>query len=160
MKLKTVLKYFVALPTSIYLLVFLLISEDLNDRRPILSLFKVLQNDTSLRVIDSSLTDPVEASKGSITNNPNKNVYFGDLHVHTKYSFDAYVFGVTGTPDDAYRYAKGETVKHPLGYDLKLREPLDFYAVTDHGFFMGMIESYADTSSKYQKKNLPSLSII
>jgi predicted metal-dependent phosphoesterase TrpH len=36
------------------------------------------------------------------------------LHVHTKYSFDAYVFGVTASPDDAYRYAKGEGIKHPL----------------------------------------------
>ena len=43
--------------------------------------------------------------------------------VHTKYSFDAYVFGVTASPDDAYRYAKGEGIKHPLGYEMKLREP-------------------------------------
>ena len=69
------------------------------------------------------------------------------MHVHTKYSFDAYVFGVTASPDDAYRYAKGAAVKHPLGYEMKLREPLDFYAVTDHGFYMGMIQAYADTST-------------
>ena len=37
-----------------------------------------------------------------------KNVYFGDLHVHTKHSFDAYIFGTTATPDDAYEYAKGK----------------------------------------------------
>ena len=47
-------------------------------------------------------------------------------------------------------YAKGASVKHPLGYDLQLREPLDFYAVTDHGF-MGMINNYADTSSRISK---------
>ena len=70
-----------------------------------------------------------------------------DLHVHTKYSFDAYVFGVTASPDDAYRYAKGEGIKHPLGYEMKLREPLDFYSVTDHGFYMGMIQAYADTTT-------------
>ena len=58
---------------------------------------------------------------------------------------------MTATPYDAYRYAKGEAIKHPLGFDMKLREPLDFYAVTDHGFYMGMIENYADTSSEMSK---------
>ncbi|GIT60882.1 MAG: hypothetical protein Ct9H300mP20_07090 [Gammaproteobacteria bacterium] len=67
--------------------------------------------------------------------NEDRNVYFGDLHVHTKHSFDAYIFGTTATPDDAYEYAKGSPIQHPLGYQMQLREPLDFYAVTDHGFF-------------------------
>ncbi|TNE47025.1 MAG: DUF3604 domain-containing protein, partial [Sphingomonadales bacterium] len=34
---------------------------------------------------------------------------FGDVHVHTRNSFDAYIFGIRATPDDAYRYARGET---------------------------------------------------
>jgi hypothetical protein len=63
-----------------------------------------------------------------------RNPYYGDLHVHTKHSFDAYIFGVTATPNDAYRYAKGEGIMHPMGYEMKLQEPLDFYSVTDHGF--------------------------
>ena len=42
----------------------------------------------------------------------------------------------------------GETVKHPAGFDMKLVEPLDFYMVSDHGFFMGMMEAYADTSTE------------
>ena len=46
---------------------------------------------------------------------------------------------------------KEREFKHPLGFDMKLKEPLDFYAVTDHGFYMGMIENYADTSSKMSK---------
>ena len=77
-----------------------------------------------------------------------RNVFFGDLHVHTKHSFDAYIFGTTATPDDAYRFARGEAIKHPLGFDQQLREPLDFYAVTDHGFFMGMVPGWADVGSK------------
>ena len=44
-----------------------------------------------------------------------RNAYFGDLHVHTGYSFDAYAFGTTATPYDAYRYAKGEPLAHPSG---------------------------------------------
>lgn len=71
-----------------------------------------------------------------------KNAYFGDLHIHTKYSFDAYIFNVRTTPADAYRYARGETIKHPLGYDLKLAgPPLDFAAVTDHAEYMGVLEA-------------------
>ena len=36
--------------------------------------------------------------------NPERNVYYGDLHVHTDYSFDAFAFGCLATPRDAYRY--------------------------------------------------------
>ena len=46
--------------------------------------------------------------------NVDRNVYFGDTHVHTKYSFDAFIFGTTNSPDDAYKYAKGGTIKHPF----------------------------------------------
>ena len=79
--------------------------------------------------------------------NEDRNAYFGDTHIHTKYSFDAYIFGTTATPDDAYRFAQGETIQHPLGFDMKINEPLDFYAVTDHAFFLGMISAWSDTSS-------------
>ena len=83
--------------------------------------------------------------------NPQRNAYFGDLHVHTKYSFDAYAFGTLATPSDAYRFAKGEAIKHPAGFDLQLREPLDFYGVTDHAMFMGVAPVAADTSSDFSK---------
>lgn len=69
-----------------------------------------------------------------------RNAYFGDLHVHTSNSFDAYVFGVRATPDDAYRYAKGEKIHADAGYDIQLQgPPLDFLAVTDHGEYLGIV---------------------
>ena len=83
--------------------------------------------------------------------NPDKNAYFGDLHVHTENSFDAYTFGTTSSPADAYEFAKGKAIKHPTGYAIQLSRPLDFYAVTDHGVFMGIVKEAADTSSEISK---------
>ena len=140
------LRNLIILIVGLYVLTLGLIYVDVYDSRPVISLFKKMQSDSALEVVDFS----VDSSKNSNSRplpNRDRNPYYGDLHVHTKYSFDAYVFGVTASPDDAYRYAKGAAVKHPLGYEMKLQEPLDFYAVTDHGFYMGMIQAYADTST-------------
>ena len=72
--------------------------------------------------------------------NPEREAYFGETHVHTSWSFDAYIFGnhITG-PADAYKYAKGETIKHPLGYDIKIETPLDWMGVTDHSEYVGVV---------------------
>ncbi len=47
--------------------------------------------------------------------NPLRNAHFGDLHVHTRFSMDAYIFDVRATPDDAYRFARGAPLVHPAG---------------------------------------------
>ena len=74
-----------------------------------------------------------------------RDAYFGDLHIHTQYSLDAFAFGVRTTPDDAYRYAKGAAIQHPLGYSIRLRGgPLDFLAVTDHAEYIGLMPALAD----------------
>ena len=61
-------------------------------------------------------------------------------HVHTSWSFDAYIFGnhITG-PAQAYGYAIGDTIKHPLGYDIKITTPLDWMGVTDHSEYVGTV---------------------
>ncbi|MFT5579908.1 MAG: hypothetical protein ACI9WS_002668 [Paraglaciecola psychrophila] len=83
--------------------------------------------------------------------NAQRNAYFGDLHVHTTYSFDAFAFGTLATPYDAYRYALGEAIDHPGGFKMKLRKPLDFYAVTDHAMFLGAVSAAADTGTEFSK---------
>jgi hypothetical protein len=69
---------------------------------------------------------------------------FGDLHVHTRYSFDAAANSTGATPEDAHRYARGEEIPiFPIDDQgvaigrTKIDRPLDFLAVTDHGEFLG-----------------------
>jgi hypothetical protein len=69
----------------------------------------------------------------------NTTLYWGDTHLHTSYSFDAYNWGNTNAnPDEAYRFAKGLPVIHPaLGNRIQLRRPLDFLVVSDHAESFG-----------------------
>lgn len=74
-----------------------------------------------------------------------KNAYFGDMHVHTLYSIDAYFFNGLNGPREAYRFAQGqqeglpagETDPYTAGRTIQLDRPLDFTAVTDHSDFLG-----------------------
>ena len=80
--------------------------------------------------------------------NPDKNAYFGDLHVHTSNSFDAYTFGTIANPIDAYKFAQGEAIPHPTGYNIQLKRPLDFYAVTDHAVFLAVSYTHLTLPTK------------
>ena len=78
--------------------------------------------------------------------------FFGDLHVHTRYSFDSYISSQRNDPWDAYRYAKGETIILPDAdgeqrIEARLQRPLDFAAVTDHSEFLGEMNVCTESSS-------------
>ncbi len=65
-------------------------------------------------------------------NNPLKNAYFGDLHVHTKISVDSFLRRSMLTMTDAYAFAQGQAVTTASGERVQLTRPLDFAAMTDH----------------------------
>jgi len=82
---------------------------------------------------------------------PERKAWFGDLHVHTTHSFDGNSMGTVAGPSDAYRFALGEPVRNPGGFDMQLSRPLDFYAVTDHAMYLGVFEAASDTSTEFSK---------
>ena len=78
--------------------------------------------------------------------NPSRNAYFGDFHVHTNWSLDAFIMG--GNLDDptvAYRFGRGDAIVTSDGREVRLRVPLDFMAVTDHDSTLGEMHICQDT---------------
>ena len=95
---------------------------------------------------------PAVAASGGTLEEIAENVYFGNFHVHTSYSFDAVTNGATTTPADAYRWAKGEAIPAGvLGGDLKILRPLDFYAVADHAEYLGVFKKMSDPQNPASK---------
>ena len=79
----------------------------------------------------------IESDVGKeVSANPLKEAYFGETHLHTSASMDAFIGGNRVTTEDAYRFARGEEVMIN-GRALKLKTPLDFCAVTDHAEYLG-----------------------
>ncbi|MGI9292351.1 MAG: DUF3604 domain-containing protein [Pseudomonadales bacterium] len=80
-------------------------------------------------------------------NNPQRNPYFGALHIHTSYSFDSSSFGNISEPKDAYAFARGGKLALRLSNDapdavvpeIRLTTALDFAAVTDHAETIGEV---------------------
>ena len=84
--------------------------------------------------------------------NPEKEAYFGQTHQHTSWSLDAYILGNTvAGPAESYQFAMGKAIKHPAGFMVQLKRPLDFHGVTDHAEYVGMLSLANDPKSPVSK---------
>ncbi|MEP1472851.1 MAG: DUF3604 domain-containing protein [Halieaceae bacterium] len=81
-----------------------------------------------------------------IEQNSSRNLYYGETHMHTAYSLDAFIGGTRQAPSDAYRAARGERVV-VNGQPHQIRRPLDFAAVTDHAEYMGEMYSALNSNA-------------
>jgi len=86
--------------------------------------------------------------------NPENNVYFGDVHVHTGWSFDALTNGSKTTPMDAYAWAQGRAITGSGGPELKITAPLDFYMVSDHAEYMGVFNQMSNPDSPLSRTEI------
>jgi hypothetical protein len=86
---------------------------------------------------ESTATTSTEPTPGV---DPLRKVFYGETHVHTSFSLDAYIGGTRITHDGAYRYAKGEAVS-VNGEPYQRRRPLDFVAISDHAEYLGEMYS-------------------
>ena len=94
---------------------------------------------SALLVTDGWAADSVgEPGRSTSKKNPLNNVYFGEQHLHTQNSPDAYAMGTRNTVDDAYNFAKGKAIKkNTSGEMVQKKVPYDWVAVTDHAEYLG-----------------------
>jgi len=99
--------------------------------------------------------DPIgEPGRSSGQPNPLKNVYFGEQHMHTQNSFDAWTVGVRGTWAEAYEFALGKPSKlSTTGEPMQRKTPYDFVAITDHSEYYGVFKNMADPKSPLSKSD-------
>ncbi|MGL4541080.1 MAG: DUF3604 domain-containing protein, partial [Polymorphobacter sp.] len=94
------------------------------------------------------------AAEAALPSNPENNVYYGAVHVHTGWSFDGMTNGSKTTPTDAYAWAQGKPITGSGGPEMKIVTPLDFYMVSDHAEMMGVFNQMTDPNSPLSKTAL------
>ena len=102
----------------------------------------VITLQASASLLAASAGEPGSNAQGP---NPLRNVYFGEQHLHTSNSPDAFVIGVRGSWEDAYNWAMGKEIKlSTTGETIKKSTPYDFVGITDHAEYFGVLPSMID----------------
>jgi hypothetical protein len=118
--------------------------------------YTLLASVASVSLLLGSVQADSLGEPGRDSNKPNalKNVYFGEQHLHTQDSPDAYAMGTRNTVDDAYNFAKGKAIKkNTSGEMVQKKTPYDWAAVTDHAEYMGVLPQLSDPKSELLKKH-------
>ena len=106
----------------------------------------------SVSGLADSIGEPGRDAGGA---NPLKNVYFGEQHLHTRNSPDAFVVGTRGTWDDAYKWAMGEEITlSTTGEKIKKSTPYDFVGITDHAEYFGIMPRLGDPNDALSNSEL------
>lgn len=92
----------------------------------------------------SKAADTQEAGDKEVTSGIATKLLWGDTHLHTSNSIDAFGFGVKLGPEDALRFARGEEVTSTWGLKAKLDRPLDFLVIADHSGGLGATKALYD----------------
>ena len=101
---------------------------------------------------------PAPAAAPAPKPNPLRNVYFGEQHLHSEMSPDAYAVGVRQKMDDAYLYGMGEEITlSTTGEKIKRGTPYDFVALTDHAEYLGVFMQLQDPNSPLASNALAKL---
>jgi Protein of unknown function (DUF3604) len=94
-------------------------------------------------VLDDSRTTQIASDK-EVTSGPAMKLLWGDTHLHTSNSIDAFGFGVKLGPEEALRFARGEEVTSTWGLKAKLERSLDFLVIADHSGGLGATKALYD----------------
>ncbi len=116
----------------------------------------------ALQGLQTEVYTPPDGHYHSSVAPQDRRAFFGELHLHTTMSLDAWTFGTKVTPDQAYKFARGETVMVPAVQvqaeqgisataDVPARRawPLDFTAVTDHSEYLGAMSQLDNPASVF-----------
>jgi hypothetical protein len=107
---------------------------------------------TTVRAVTTALLGLLFSNVSAGEESSSTYLYWGDTHVHSSFSGDAYALGnTTVDPDTAYRYARGLPVIHPYNrVRVQIPRPLDFMVVADHAEYMGVIQLIRDNDPLIQ----------
>lgn len=124
---------------------------------------EVANNSGGTVVTPAERPDDVECTGSSVR----KQAFFGDLHIHTKLSFDAYFFNSINGPRQAYQFAKGENAFLPAGEDpdtpmrqINIGRPLDFAAVTEHAEQLGTFSNICELQGNLPAGTNPACGVL
>jgi hypothetical protein len=126
-----------------------------------------LDRPEAAQTVSAEAPTPPDGAYQSRLRPDQRRAFFGELHLHTTMSFDAWSFGSLVTPDQAYKFGRGETIQVPAAQVARQEGiqgdapvparrtwPLDFMAVTDHSEYMGVANQFADPANPMSKTPL------